>query len=148
MKLLVMQFMKFGVVGTICFFIDFSLYTLCNFIGCSYLISGIIGFSISVIVNYLLSMKYVFVRRTDISRTREFIAFLILSIIGLGLNELILYICVDVIYKNWIFLQNLYGDRISEILAKIVATGIVMIFNFITRKKFLENKEINTNGDN
>ncbi len=51
---LIKQFLKFGVVGAICFFIDFGLYTFCNFIGCPYLISGVIGFVVSVVVNYLL----------------------------------------------------------------------------------------------
>lgn len=137
---IIKQFLKFGIVGIICFFIDFGLYTLCNFLGCPYLISGIIGFVVSVVVNYLLSMKYVFERREDISRKKEFIIYVALSTIGLGLNELILYICVDIIYNNWSFLQNLYNDRISEIVAKIVATGIVMIYNFVSRKIILEKK--------
>lgn len=97
-----------------------------------------IGFSISVIVNYLLSMKYVFVRRDDLSRKREFTIYLILSIIGLGLNELILFICVELIYGNWTQLQALLPARGAEILAKIGATGIVMVYNFVTRKIFME----------
>ena len=56
MTKLIQQFLKFGVVGVICFFIDTGLYTICNFIGIPYLISGVIGFSVSVVVNYLLSM--------------------------------------------------------------------------------------------
>lgn len=140
MKLLIKQFFKFGVVGVICFFIDFGIYTLCNLLGCPYLISGIIGFGVSVVVNYILSMKFVFERRDDISRTHEFVVYIILSTIGLGINELILYVCVDIIYKNWSFLQNLYGARWSEIIAKLFATGVVMVFNFVTRKVFLEKK--------
>ena len=138
MTKLIQQFLKFGVVGVICFFIDTGLYTICNFIGIPYLISGVIGFSISVIVNYLLSMKYVFVRRDDLSRKREFTIYLILSIIGLGLNELILFICVELIYGNWTQLQALLPARGAEILAKIGATGIVMVYNFVTRKIFME----------
>lgn len=94
---IIQQFLKFGVVGALCFVIDTGLYTICNFIGIPYLISGVIGFSVSVVVNYLLSMKYVFVRRDDLSRKKEFTIYLILSIIGLGLNELILFVCVDLI---------------------------------------------------
>ena len=137
---LLKQFLKFGIVGGICFVIDFGIYTICNFIGCPYLISGVLGFVISVIVNYLLSMKFVFQRRDDISRKREFIEYVILSVIGLGLNELILFVCVDLIYKNWDWLQGLYGDRVSEIIAKIISAGLVMIYNFVSRKIFLEKK--------
>lgn len=138
MGAIIQQFLKFGVVGALCFVIDTGLYTICNFIGIPYLISGVIGFSVSVIVNYLLSMKYVFVRRDDLSRKREFTIYLILSIIGLGLNELFLFICVELIYGNWIRLQTILPARGAEILAKIGATGIVMIYNFVTRKIFME----------
>ena len=75
---LIKQFLKFGVVGVICFVIDFTLYTTLNFLGCPYLISGVISFVVSVVVNYLLSMKFVFERREDISRRREFIVYVIL----------------------------------------------------------------------
>ena len=138
---MIQQFLKFGVVGVICFFIDTGLYTICNFIGIPYLISGVIGFSVSVVVNYLLSMKYVFVRRDDLSRKKEFIIYLILSIIGLILNELILFVCVDVIYGNWSWLRSFMHPRAAEILAKIGATGIVMVYNFVTRKIFMERRD-------
>ena len=141
MTKLIQQFLKFGVVGVICFFIDTGLYTICNFIGIPYLISGVIGFSVSVVVNYLLSMKYVFVRRDDLSRKKEFIIYLILSIIGLILNELILFVCVDVIYRNWSWLRSFMHPRAAEILAKIGATGIVMVYNFVTRKIFMERRD-------
>lgn len=141
MTKLIQQFLKFGVVGVICFFIDTGLYTICNFIGIPYLISGVIGFSVSVVVNYLLSMKYVFVRRDDLSRKKEFTIYLILSIIGLILNELILFVCVDVIYGNWSWLRSFMHPRAAEILAKIGATGIVMVYNFVTRKLFMERRD-------
>ena len=141
MEKLIQQFLKFGVVGVICFFIDTGLYTICNLIGIPYLISGVIGFSVSVVVNYLLSMKYVFVRRDDLSRKKEFAIYLILSVIGLCLNELILFVCVDLIYGNWAWLQSFMHPRAAEILAKIGATGIVMVYNFVTRKIFMERRD-------
>lgn len=51
--------------------------------------------------------------------------FIILSVIGLGINELIMWIAVDA-----------FG--IFYMLAKIGATAVVMVYNFITRKLFLE----------
>ena len=140
MKNLIKQFLKFGIVGAISFVVDFTLYPVCNFLGCPYLISGIIGFVVSVIVNYLLSMKFVFERRDDMSRKKEFIIYVVLSTIGLGLNELLLYICVDIVYANSDFLTGLYGDRMAEIVAKVFATGVVMIYNFVSRKLILEKR--------
>ena len=141
MKNLIAQMLKFGVVGGISFVVDFTVYgVLCNVIGVHYLVAGMFGFTISVIVNYLLSMRVVFESRDDMSRTGEFVIFVILSLIGLGLNSLILYICVDVIYANWAWLNGFVGIKLMNLGAKVVATGIVMVYNFVTRKIFIEKK--------
>lgn len=138
MKQLLIQFVKFGFVGGLCFLIDFGLYTACNYFGVPYLVSGIIGFSVSVIVNYILSMRYVFKGRDDISKQEEFFVFIMLSIIGLGLNELLLYICVDQIYTKSNWLSIIMNQRIAEVIAKIIATAVVTVYNFVTRKVLLE----------
>lgn len=140
MRHLMDQIIKFGFVGVLCFFIDFGLYKICNAAGVPYLISGFIGFTVSVIVNYVLSMKYVFERRGDMSRQKEFVIFVVLSIVGLGLNELLLYIGIDGIYLNSLALQNLFSTGMAETLVKLAATAVVMIYNFVTRKIFLEKK--------
>ena len=122
---LLMQILKFGVVGGTAFIIDYGIFTiLSQLLGVHYLIASIISFSISVIYNYILSIKWVF----DVSKkqtTKEFIIFVILSVIGLGLNSLIMYISVDLM-------------QIHEMISKIIATAIVMVYNFITRKIFIE----------
>ena len=142
MNKLMAQILKFGVVGGISFLVDFTVYAvLCNVIGVHYLISGMCSFIVSVTVNYILSMRYVFASKDEMSKTREFIIFVILSLIGLGLNSLILYICVDMIYMNWPWLQSWLTIDLMNLAAKIVATGIVMVYNFVTRKIFLEKKE-------
>lgn len=105
------------------------------------LVGAFFGFVISVIVNYLLSMKYVFKRREDMDRKREFVIFVVLSVIGLGINELIILFCIDVVYNNWDWLHALVGATLATAGAKIIATGVVMVYNFVTRKIFLEQKE-------
>lgn len=86
-------------------------------------------------------MRYVFASKDDMSKKKEFIIFAILSIIGAGLNALILYLCVDVAYAGSVMLQGMISDKWMNIVAKVVATAIVMVYNFITRKIFLEKKE-------
>ena len=141
MRELIAQFVKFGFVGGLCFLIDFGLYTFLNYIGFPYLVSGCIGFVVSVSVNYILSMRYVFTGRDDISKQREFITFVVLSVIGLGLNELLLYLCVDQLYAKSKILSGSMGDRTAEMLAKVFATAVVMVYNFVTRKILLEEKK-------
>ena len=120
------QFMKFGIVGVIAFLIDYGLMVaLTEFFGVPYLISNTISFTVSVVFNYVASMRYVFERRDDMSRRREFIIFVVLSIIGLILNDLFMWLFVSV----WF---------IDYRIAKIIVTVLVAIWNFVTRKIFLE----------
>ena len=142
MKKLIAQFIKFGFVGGLCFLIDFGLYSLCNYVGIQYLVSGIIGFTVSVIVNYYLSMRYVFERRNDLSREREFAIFVVLSVIGLVLNEVLLFVCIDGVYYHNTYMMSTMNHQTAKMLAKVFATGIVMLYNFISRKKLLEKKVV------
>lgn len=122
---LIKQILKFGVVGGLAFLIDYGIYTLLiSVFDVYYIIASIISFTLSVIFNYILSIKWVF----DVKKkqgVKEFIIFVILSIIGLILNSIILYFSVELMH-------------IHKLIAKIIATFIVMIYNFITRKIFVE----------
>ena len=152
MEKLLAQIAKFGVVGVISFIVDYLVYLIFNTIfvktGFSnvfaqyYLLSAFLGFTVSVVVNYILSFKFVFERNENISRKTEFIVFLVLSIIGLGINELCLFIGYDVIYLNWAWLKGIMSDRFAkDVFFKFGATGVVMVYNFISRKIFLEKKD-------
>ena len=89
MKKLIEKIFKFCSVGIICFFIDYGvLYILTEFIGISYLISSAVSFSFSVIINYLLSMKFVFRSRKNVNKAGEFSAFVILSVIAVSYTHL------------------------------------------------------------
>ena len=142
MKRLIEQIFKFAIVGGISFVVDFLIYTLlCNVLGVHYQIAGVSGFVIALIVNYSLSMRFVFASKDDMSKRKEFIIFAVLSIIGAGLNALILYLCVDIAYVGMPVLQENISEKWMNIVAKVVATAIVMVYNFVTRKIFLEKKE-------
>lgn len=126
MKKIIAQFMKFGVVGFIAFVIDYGLLALLTeTVGINYLISATISFSTSVVFNYLASMRYVFSHREGMSRRREFTIFVLLSIAGLLINNICMWAGVE-----------LFG--IHYLITKIIATAIVMVWNFTTRKIFLD----------
>lgn len=126
---LIKQLIKFGFVGGICFVIDYGVMVLLTEVaGMEYLLSCGISFTVSVIANYLLSMKFVFERKDTLDRRVEFIIFVIMSVIGLGLTELLMWVFVD-------------KADIHYMISKIVVTAIVMVYNFVTRKLFLEKKK-------
>ena len=89
------------------------------------LLSAAIAFTISVIYNYIASVKWVFDVNKEKNEKTNFIIFIVLSIVGLIITEIIMWLGSDVM-------------EISYLIVKIVATAIVMVFNFITRKMFLE----------
>ncbi|MEG0303728.1 MAG: GtrA family protein [Gordonibacter sp.] len=126
MKKLVAQIMKFGIVGVVAFVIDYGLLVfLTEVFGIEYLVSATISFTVSVVFNYVASMRYVFAHKQDMSRRREFVIFVVLSVIGLGINNVCLWAGTDLLGIDY---------RIS----KIAVTFIVMVWNFVTRKLFLD----------
>lgn len=136
LKKLFAQFAKFGVVGVIAFIIDYGLLVaLTELVGINYLVSATISFTVSVIFNYIASMRYVFKHKDGMSRRKEFIIFIVLSVIGLGINDLLMYIGTTII-------------SVSYLIVKIVVTAIVMVYNFITRKIFLDAGDDEANDSN
>lgn len=126
LKKLFVQIIKFGFVGGSAFLIDFAvLWILTDFAGVHYLVSNCISFTVSVIYNYILSVYWVFDSKGKHKKSTELVVFITLSVIGLGLNQLIYWLCVEFASLHYLF-------------SKIIATAIVMVYNFITRKLFLE----------
>lgn len=120
------QIFKFGIVGGIATIIDIAVYyVLVTFLNINPLLGNILSFSVSVIYNYTASVKWVFHVNEAKSKKKMFVEFMVFSIIGLLLTELLLWVGIDILGQN-------------KMLVKIVATAIVMVFNFITRKLFLE----------
>ena len=120
------QIMKNVSVGTFCFFIDyFGLIFLTEWGVCSYFTSSAISYTVSIIINYLLSMRFVFKGREEMSKILEIIIFAALSLVGLGLTQLVMWIAVESLGFYYM-------------LAKVFSSMIVTTYNFISRKMFLE----------
>ena len=130
-KALVQQFLKFGVVGVLAFLIDYAiLMLLSQVVGWDPLPSSVISFTISLVFNYLASMHFVFERRDDLSRRRELVIFVTLSVIGLVINSL----CI------WAGTAAFGDGPMPVTLTKLAATVVVSIWNFVSRKHWLEAK--------
>lgn len=127
MKKLIIQLIKFGIVGVIATLIDLAvLMVLKEFMKVDVLAASAVAFSVSVIANYILSMLFVF-ESSGNSKVKEFLVFVVLSIGGLLLNQFIMWIGTEIMtaYYLWV---------------KAFALVFVPIYNFITRKIFLEKK--------
>ena len=125
---MVLQLIKFGIVGVIAAFIDVGvLVILKELLHMDVLIASFVSFCASVVVNYILSMVFVF-KSKEQNKIREFIIFVLLSAGGLCLNQFILWIGVMFASANYL-------------IVKAFALVIVPVYNFITRKMLLESKE-------
>ena len=126
MKHLLAQIMKFGVVGVIATVIDFGVMIfLTEVFGINPVVSATISFTVSVIFNYLASMRYVFSHREGMSRQREFVIFIVLSVIGLVINDALMWVGTEM-------------TPVDYRIVKVLATAVVMVWNFVSRKIFLD----------
>ena len=120
------QIFRFLVVGGSATVIDYGIMVaLTELAGMNYLLSSGISFSVSVVYNYILSTKWVFLSNESRNSVWKFTVFVVLSIIGLLINLVFM----------WIFTDRL---GISYMSSKIGATVVVMVYNFISRKMILE----------
>ena len=123
---LFVQIFKFGFVGGLAFLIDYGVLIFCKeVLNLDVLVSAALGFCVSVLFNYIASVKWVFDVNQENSKGKNFILFIVFSVIGLLLTELIMHIGTNILLFNYM-------------IVKIIATAIVMVFNFVTRKMFLE----------
>ena len=118
--------MKFGVVGVLAFGVDYGLLALfTEVLGIPYLASATASYVIATVFNYLASMRYVFTHREDMGRVKEFTLFFIGALIGLGINDACMWAGVELLGVHYL-------------VTKLFATVVVSIWNFVTRKVFLD----------
>lgn len=132
-KKLLYEFMRYVLVGGLAFLADSgTLFLFREFIfpvkgQAELFISAALGFIVGLIINYILSVVFVFKasdNRHNGKTILDFIIFLIIGLIGLGLTELGLYTGVYVLSLHYMFV-------------KILVAGIVLVWNYTARKIFV-----------
>ena len=120
------SFCKYLLAGGAGFLLDFGTLYLCfNVLGMHYLISAILGFIVGLVFVYISSNKWVFGKRQMGDRQMlEFSLFTVIGIVGLGLTVLFMWLFVDLL-------------GIYPLIAKLITTGLVLIWNFGARKYLL-----------
>lgn len=104
---------------------DFGLlYFLTECIGVHYLLSTTIAYAVGLIITYLLSIYWIFDKRSTRNWVVELAIFTLIGVIGLGLTSLFMWLLTEKFYVHYL-------------LSKIVTTGIVFIWNFIAKKLIL-----------
>ena len=124
------QFVKFAIVGFASLAVEYALLTCFLSARMNYLAATTVSFAASIVVNYVLSMRYVFTHRDGISRKREFTIFAVLSAIGLGMNDLYMFVGVGLL-------------NIGTMACKLISTFFVTWYNYFSRRRFLDGGHVN-----
>ncbi len=116
------QLFRYIFVGGTAFIVDFFfLYFFSDICGIYYLISAVLSFIISVLVNYIMSTKWVFNQDNMENKILEFYLFILISTVGLVFTEILLYFFTDICGFYYL-------------VSKIIAAIIVLFWNFLARR--------------
>ena len=132
------EMIRFALTGGICFLVEFvCLVALKEGLGLDTLIATPIAFLISVAVNYLMCVKWVWPDAKDKGNTAR-LGFLITSVIGLFLNEGLMLL-FRIAFGEEQVLISIAGYGVSMYMVnKVAATLLVMIWNYFTKKAILK----------
>lgn len=122
----IIRFVKFGMVGVLNTLVNWSIFFILETYGVYYILANIIAYSLSTIHSYLWNTLWVFKYKEKAS-TDTTIKFVILNVVGLGLNTGILYVLVDLCNLN-------------KFIGLVITTGIVMIINYVVNKLWVFSK--------
>ena len=132
------EIIRFAISGGVCFLIEFALLVLLrDTCGLDTLVATPIAFTVSVVVNYLFCVKWVF---PDAGKqgNKARIAFFISSIMGLFLNEGLMWL-FRVLFGEDTVVMTVFGFTITMYMVnKVLATLIVMVWNYITKRYILK----------
>ena len=134
------EVVRFAVTGGICFLVELAvLILLKGRFGIDTLIATPIAFLVSVVLNYLLCVAWVF-RGAKNKGAGAKAGFLVTSLIGLGLNELLMLLFRLILGEDAVILT--LGDKVINmyVLNKCLATLIVMIWNYFSKRAVLYRK--------
>ncbi len=120
-----MQFVRYFFVGGLAFAVDFGMLAFFTEVcGIHYITSNTLSFVLGLLVNYFISIHWVFTNSSFKNRKLEFFFFAIIGVIGLALNDAVLWICTQQI-------------GIFYLLSKVIAAATSYLWNFFARKYLL-----------
>lgn len=117
------DFILYGIVGAIATVTEWAIFFLMDICSWHYILATAVAYTISTFVNWLAGRALVF-KVSNKPFLKEIADIYLVSIVGLLLNLLIMWISVDLLSAN-------------EMLSKVMATALVFFYNFIMRKVFV-----------
>lgn len=124
-----MKMIKYFMVGFIAAITDISLFYLFTRVsGYNYLIVAFFSFVIATLVNYILSIKYVFQSQIKFSKKQEISLIYLVSGMAIIINQISLFILIDLF-------------SMEMISSKVMATVLIFFWNYYLRSNFIFKEE-------
>lgn len=122
------QFLSYFSVGGVSALVEWTLFALLLYLlDMSYPVATTLAFIVSTTTNWYLGRSFTF-KDSEAYKgksVKEYLLVFLVSAIGLGFNILLMYFFVDVLGMN---------TKIMQTSAKVISTGIVFMWNFLSRK--------------
>ena len=117
---LLLQFLKFGIVGISNTLLTFVIYTLLlKVFGVWYLAANAIGFAAGAVNGFLLNRRWTF--RGHVGDARTPLRWMVVQTCGLALSEALLFFWVDTV-------------GLDKILAQVFAIAVVTVVTFLANR--------------
>jgi dolichol-phosphate mannosyltransferase len=132
-KILKIEFIRYGMVGVVSTVIDYIFLNLSHLLmrnsDNTLWLATAIGFCAGLINGYFMNSRWTFKYKTEGREVKKFSQFAIISLVGLGLTELIV-------------LEFTSNGGLSKNIAKLIAVAVVFFWNYFGNKfwTFRENK--------
>lgn len=152
-KQLILEILRFLIVGGTATLVDYFVFWIFDGVLfplissaawweiVSLIVATALGFCVGLVVNWLLSVRFVFKQvknKEEASSKKSFALFTIIGVIGLAITEVGILLLVAILPGFSLFgTTELLGTTWAKWLAKIVMTCIVLVWNYIGRKLFI-----------
>ena len=132
------EVVRFALTGGVCFLVEFAVLVLLKEgLGLDTLLATPIAFTVSVIVNYALCMRWVFRGARDGGAAAK-AGFAVTSVMGLVLNEGLMLLFRVMLGEDAVLLTLLGYPVTMYMLNKVLSTLLVMVWNYFTKKAVLQ----------
>lgn len=149
-KQLFFEIFRFLIVGGTATLVDYAIsYLFYKWLlpppligdGWSLFISTALGFCVGLVINWLLSVTFVFRQVSDKKASKSgksFVIFTVIGVVGLGITELGMHFGVKILPEIILFgSATVFGVEWAWWICKVVMTCLVLIWNYCGRKIFI-----------
>ncbi len=131
------RFVKFATVGAIGSVTDFTvLNILVHFFGFLPVVANVFSVSTAMIQNFVLNRYWTFPESRRRQATSQLAQFVLVSVVGVGINTLVFYVVDRMLQSFWIDFTGSadLGFTVSYNFAKLFAIGVVLFWNFAANR--------------